>query len=741
MSSSKPTRWLPPLIALAALVAPPTHGLRLSEVETLVVPPVDHEALLAEDAAAAGPGVPVRFAVALPVQVDPTSHGSWEDQGTHSVWLLRIQSPGALSLSLGFSAYRLPEGASLTVLASNGRTSRGPFTAADNEAHGELWTPLLETDDIVVRMSVPRNADWELRLASVNHGYRRFGEFPEGSGDCNVDVICPEGDLWRDQIRSAAAISLGGGIFCSGFLVNNTAIDGTPYFMTADHCGINSGNAASLVAYWNYENSTCRPVGSSGGPGDGSLSQFNTGAFFRSAFSPSDFTLVELDDPVLPDALGYFAGWDRTSGDSSSAVGIHHPSGQEKRISFEDDPTTTTSYLGTSVPGDGTHIRVIDWDLGTTEGGSSGSALFNQDQRVVGQLHGGFAACGNDSSDWYGRFSVSWDGGGGSSSRLSDWLDPLGLGPMVIDGADPSPAVLYLAHLGDDQCAADPGNENGIWEPGETIEVAVDVVASGDFTNVVGTLSSLTPGVAILDGTATWPDLTSGVPATTDPPHFTIGLEEAIPCFDDIDLELEITATDGGPFNFAFADEVGASPTPEVPVTIPDDGGAGNPATSDLVVNQSDILTDVDVRVVIQHSWVGDLMVTLRSPTGTEVLLLDRPGVPGSTFGCGDNNMDVTFDDASGFDPEDHCAGTDPWYTGVTAPVASLAAFNCESMLGICTLIVSDHAGQDTGSIIDWELLSTPPPLGECTVCGSDDIIFTDGFESGDTSAWSSTVP
>ena len=57
--------------------------------------------------------------------------------------------------------------------------------------------------------------------------------------------------------------------------------------------------------------------------------------------------------------------------------------------SFEDDPTTTTSFGEISVPGAGTHVRVEDWDLGTTEGGSSGSPLFDQNHRVIGQLHGG----------------------------------------------------------------------------------------------------------------------------------------------------------------------------------------------------------------------------------------------------------------------------------------------------------------------------------------------------------------
>jgi hypothetical protein len=199
--------------------------------------------------------------------------------------------------------------------------------------------------------------------------------------------------------------------------------------MTAQHCGINSGNAGSLVVYWNYENSWCRPPGSpeSGGAGDGTLSDFQSGSFFRTSNSSSDFTLVELDDDPNPDHNVGFAGWDATGADAQWAVGIHHPNTDEKRISFEYDPTTTTSYLGNSVPGNGTHVRVTDWDLGTTEPGSSGSPLFNQDHRAIGQLHGGYASCTSQTSDWYGKFSYSWTHG------LSSWLDPGNTGLLVTD--------------------------------------------------------------------------------------------------------------------------------------------------------------------------------------------------------------------------------------------------------------------------------------------------------------------
>ncbi|MHC4710073.1 MAG: proprotein convertase P-domain-containing protein, partial [Planctomycetota bacterium] len=329
----------------------------------------------------------------------------------------------------------------LLVYSADERHRLRPFTELDNEDHGELWTPIVPSDDIVIEVAIPDAVagDLDLELTHIGHGYRGFGALLGGpaarSGSCNVDVVCPEGDDWRDEISTVGVISTGGSTFCTGFMVNNTAYDLTPYFMTADHCGISAGNAASLVVYWNYENSWCRTPGSpeSGGPGDGSLSEFQTGSFFRAEYGSSDFTLVLLDDDPDPDWQVGFAGWDRGPGDALSAVAIHHPNTDEKRISFEDDPTTTTGYLGNTVPGDGTHVRVEDWDLGTTEPGSSGSPLFNQDHQVIGQLHGGYASCTSQTSDWYGRFSVSWDGGGSPSTRLADWLDAAGTGATTVD--------------------------------------------------------------------------------------------------------------------------------------------------------------------------------------------------------------------------------------------------------------------------------------------------------------------
>ena len=119
-------------------------------------------------------------------------------------------------------------------------------------------------------------------------------------------------------------------------------------------------------------------------------------------------------------------------------IAIHHPRGQEKRISFSFQDPFRAPYLGETPVDDGNHITIPDWDIGTTEGGSSGSPIFDRFKRVRGQLHGGGAACGNDLLDSYGYFHTSWEGGGTPETRLKDWLDPCGTGTMFVDGFESS---------------------------------------------------------------------------------------------------------------------------------------------------------------------------------------------------------------------------------------------------------------------------------------------------------------
>jgi len=395
-----------------------------------------------------------RFATPVEVDLHPDNAGVWTRlEDGRERWELTLESPNAVSLNFGFARYHMPAGGELILLDDAGWQPWRSFTAADNEAHGELWTPIVAGAAATLRVTLPQGArdGLLLQLASVNQGFRGWKKIDHGkiggdtSGSCNIDVVCDANDLatigpliepFRDQIRSVGAYTLNGIDTCSGALIANTSGDSKPYFLTADHCGVSSGNASSMICYWNFENPGCRAPGSSasGSAGNGPLNQFNSGAIFRADYTPSDMTLVEFDDPINPAHNLFFSGWDRSGNNAATSTGIHHPAVAEKRISFELQPTSITSYFGTNSPGDNSHLRVADWDHGTTEGGSSGSPLFDENKRIIGQLHGGNAACGNDEPDWYGRVFTSWEGGGSPSTRLRDWLDPINSGVVSLDG-------------------------------------------------------------------------------------------------------------------------------------------------------------------------------------------------------------------------------------------------------------------------------------------------------------------
>ena len=449
-----------PLLLLVLLLCGPRllqaqYGVAraaLARVPTVTLPRQDNAALLRRERSSRRPDRPEEFAVSLPVDRHPDRDGRWTDRNGRAVWQLLVESPGAKSLNLGFTDFRLPPGAELYLATDAVRY--GPFSSADGADHAQFWSPLLPGDRLLVELVMP-DASTEgvhLTLSTVNHDYA--GALELLSDDCNIDVICgaadglPMIDDYRDVIRSVAAYTLEGKAKCTGFLVNNTNQDGRPLFLTADHCNVDADNAPTVVAYWNFENSSCREPGSaaSGEEGDGKLEVFNSGARLLAKYAPTDMVLLELDDPVNPRANAFFAGWDAAGGlPQEGVVGIHHPQLDEKRISFSYQPTLASDAFGGDVTTpDFNYLRVPSWDLGTTQGGSSGSPLFDLDGRVRGQLLGGTAGCDNDGFDIYGYLNRSWTGGGSPSTRLRDWLDPSGGNRRLLDGREQATLAAQL---------------------------------------------------------------------------------------------------------------------------------------------------------------------------------------------------------------------------------------------------------------------------------------------------------
>jgi alpha-tubulin suppressor-like RCC1 family protein len=520
-----PHRWLPTRLLLALLSAaflltapaasPPLSrqkaALSVTVLPQVALPATDVAAELAADAKA-GNAPPLRFAVPRPVVLTPANCGTWEQVTDGRLWRLRVVSTNATDLNFGLAQFWLPEGATLYVISEAGDYYQGPYTAADNQDDGQLWTAVVPGEAAVLELFVPAQAPQEplILLTQVGTGYRDFcrrwkdASAPKAEGACNNDVICPVGVPWTNEIRSVAVYTKNGIWTCTGTLIMDVPGDFRPFFLTANHCGLSAANASSVVVYWNYQSATC------GTHGPGSLAQNQSGATFRAAKYDVDFALIELARNPDPSFRVFYSGWDRSGTAPSGGVGIHHPDCDVKAISLSSNPlTTVNSCIGTG--GVNTHWYV-QWTSGVTEPGSSGSGIWNSSShRLVGTLSGGNSACGGtDLTDCYGKFSLSWASGTTAADRLQNWLDPLNTGATSIAGANPAlaPAVLPAGNaLLAEGCAP----TNGAVDPGETVTLNFSLQNTGTAptTNLVATLLA-TKGVVSPSGPQTYGVLPAG---------------------------------------------------------------------------------------------------------------------------------------------------------------------------------------------------------------------------------------
>lgn len=375
--------------------------------------------------------IPWRFGKEQAVQIDLMKAMEFESISATSLkGKYRIKANAAKSININFSRFHLSESARLYISNAEQTELLGAITHENNKIDSLFSIRPIEGDELQLILLVDKTELNQnlIEISGLVYGYRslrqKLGKGFGSSGNCNVNANCAEGDQWADVKRSIAMILTANNTrVCTGTLINNVRQDSTPYLLSAAHCGLQTNS----IFIFDYRSNNCSPNT------DGSLVKSISGAIHRASSNTSDFKLFELSQTPPPSFKAFYSGWDARDIVSPKSTVLHHPSGDVMKISIDQDSTITSGYYNTT---DTTYWTIGNWETGTTEGGSSGSSLFNPYQRIIGQLHGGNAACGNSSPDYFGKFSSSWDAIAASNQQLKHWLDPDNTGTLVLDGLD-----------------------------------------------------------------------------------------------------------------------------------------------------------------------------------------------------------------------------------------------------------------------------------------------------------------
>ncbi len=378
--------------------------------------------------------------------------------GGKKQWRFMINIPGAKACAIYFENFYMPVGYELFIYDQDRNQLLGAFTDQNNHPSGLFAIGLVHGENIIVECVGPYIAIDHPRFTISDVLY--VENLPSGHADnrikstldaeaCNVNVNCSEGEAWKNQRNGVVRIlaRVGASSFwCSGSVVNNTASDFKPYLLTADHCLRNSQGVYSTEAnlnqwlfYFNYETGGCSNPTVKPTPGSmtGATLKANTGG--GNANMGSDFCLLLLNQNIPASYEAFYNGWSRLNMPSPSGVSIHHPTGDIKKISTYNTLTISDAFNSSNQKDMYWRVR---WAAtanghGVTEGGSSGSPLFNNEGLIVGQLTGGQSTCATPTSpDYYGKFSYSWESFSSEPYRqLKPWLDPISTGLTQLQGS------------------------------------------------------------------------------------------------------------------------------------------------------------------------------------------------------------------------------------------------------------------------------------------------------------------
>ena len=403
-----------------------------------------------------------RFAVDVPQTIESDRDGEWTQTASTSTWRFAIRVPEAASLSFHAARVALPAGSTITV-----RSGSAEYVYADTDVRdGILWSRISRGPDLAIELTAPsqRRAQAAFNIDRIQVGFRSLdGTASDSSkltiqsiegdaGNCIQNYACVTTDANSGPAKATVALVVANLYQCSGTLINDVPGDNIPYVLTARHCQTGTAghrdpsSAASVTVYWN----SLTPCG-------GVLHSIYQGG---APTQTGAVTVVEQEDmwlirlarkPVIDDA--YFAGFDATGSVVQGGYTIHHGNTYTKQLANWFGQAFSARKTATALGGLYlSHFLGVVNQTGSIAGGASGSALFDQNNRVTGALSLGStdsrmcpldpppAPNANNAAAEFTSFAAVWNSTGDVTSStggvtLKGVLDPRDSGRLIVNGA------------------------------------------------------------------------------------------------------------------------------------------------------------------------------------------------------------------------------------------------------------------------------------------------------------------